>query len=142
MLYFICNGSTELCRTGNKRKIQNKNKCLHLESIQRLLASKPDALDGFVTGRDVLLRFALLQTNQHATIKRIILIIVRCVLEQAVRKSLHFFTNIVVICSVFVSFYLCIVCRVGMFVIRLRQISSLCSLLLYTTLCKNTISHN
>ena len=34
------------------------------------------------------------------------------------------------ICSVFVSFNLCIVCRLGMFVIQLRQISSLFSLYL------------
>ena len=31
------------------------------------------------------------------------------------------------ICSVFVSFHICIVCRLGVFVIRLRQISSLFS---------------
>ena len=32
------------------------------------------------------------------------------------------------ICRSFVSFYLCIICRLGVFVIRLRQISSLFSL--------------
>ena len=33
------------------------------------------------------------------------------------------------ICTVFLSFHLCIVCQLGVFVIRLRQISSLFSLL-------------
>ena len=39
-------------------------------------------------------------------------------------KSVRYSCEIERICSVFVSFHLCIVCRFGVFVIRLRHISS------------------
>ena len=42
------------------------------------------------------------------------------------------------ICSVFVSFQLCIVCRLGVFVIRLRQISSLFSLYQIVTILQKS----
>ena len=45
-------------------------------------------------------------------------------------KTVHNSCVIERICSIFVSFHLCIVCRLGVFVIQLRQIISLFSFLL------------
>ena len=45
VLHLISTSFAQLWGTGNWRKIQNKNICLHLESNLRLLAFQPGALD-------------------------------------------------------------------------------------------------